>query len=98
MLAKVTKADGDQIDSATDKFGLTNLPIASMFQDASLICGDRQIEGGQTCYPYLRYFSIVMQLTQAAQERHLTAQGWCKDEASKFEDANNSGLRNGVNL
>ena len=92
ILAKVTKADGSKIDSATDKVGLNNLPIAALFQDVSLTLGESQIEGGQMCYPYLGYFNTVMQFTPSAQRSHMRAMGWFKDEAGKFEDDSNTGF------
>ncbi len=98
VLAKVTKADGKPIVTATDKVGLNNLPISTLFQDVSLTIEDKQIEGGQMCYPYLGYFSTVMQFTPAAQESHMLAQGWYKDEAGKFEDATNSGFASRAEL
>lgn len=92
ILAKVLKADGTAIDTATDKVGLCNLPISTLFQDVSLTIEDKQIEGGQMCYPYLGYFSTIMQYTPAAQESHMQCQGWYKDVAGKFDDAANSGF------
>ena len=92
ILAKVTKADGTNIDSAADKVALNNLPISTLFQDVSLTLGETQIEGGQMCYPYLGYFNTVMQFTPAAQKSHMLSQGWCKDEAGKFNDASNKGF------
>ena len=92
ILAKVTKADGTNIDSAADKVALNNLPISTLFQDVSLTLGETQIEGGQMCYPYLGYFNTVMQFTPAAQRSHMLSQGWCKDEAGKFNDASNKGF------
>lgn len=92
ILAKVTKADGTNIDTATDKVGLNNLPIATFFQDVSLTLGETQIEGGQMCYPYLGYFNTVMQFTPEAQRSHMQSMGWFKDEAGKFDDIANKGF------
>ena len=92
ILAKITKADGSNIDSAADKVGLNNLPIATLFQDVSLTLGENQIEGGQMCYPYLAYLSTVMQFTPDAQRSHMQSMGWFKDEAGKFDDATNKGF------
>lgn len=97
ILAKVTKADGSTI-AATDKVGLNNLPIATLFQDVSLTLGETQIEGGQMCYPYLGYFNTVMQFTPAAQQSHMKSQGWFKDEAGKFNDDTNKGFIHRSNL
>ena len=45
LKCKITKADGKPIVVA-DKCGLTNLNLASIFQDVSLTLNDKQIEGG----------------------------------------------------
>ena len=92
ILAKVLKADGSKIDTATDKVGLNNLPISTLFQDVSLVIEDKQIEGGQMCYPYLGYFNSVMQYTPAAQISHMRSQGWYKDDAGAFDDVTNTGF------
>lgn len=90
---KVLKADGTRI-ADTDKVGLTNLPIASLFQDVSLTLGETQIEGGQMCYPYRGYFNTVMQFQPHAQFSHMQAYGWFKDDAGKFNDETNAGFKN----
>ena len=92
IVAKITKADGTDIDSAADKVGLNNLPISTLFQDVSLTLSETQIEGGQMCYPYLGYFNTVMQFTPTAQQSHMRAQGWKKDDAGKFNDETNAGF------
>ena len=88
---KITKGDGTAIE-ATDKVGLNNLPIATLFQDVSLPIGETQIEGGQMCYPYLGYFNTVLQFHPAAQNSHMIAQGWYKDEAAKMDSDANAGF------
>ena len=88
---KITKGDGTDIDGA-DKVGLNNLPIATLFQDVSLTIGETQIEGGQMCYPYLGYFNTMLQFHPAAQKSHMTAQGWYKDQAGKFDNEANTGF------
>lgn len=92
ILAKILHADGTDIDTGADKVGLNNLPISTLFQDVSLMIEDKQIEGGQMCYPYLGYFSTVMQFTPDAQRSHMQALGWYKDEAGKFESDTNKGF------
>ena len=89
---KVTKADGKAI-VATDKVGLVNNGIATLFQDVSLTVGETQIEGGQNCYPYLGYFNSVMQYSPEAQTSHMRAMGWYRDEAGKFDAEANSGFK-----
>ena len=93
ILAKVLKADGSNIDTATDKVALNNLPISTLFQDVSLNIEDKQIEGGQMSYPYLGYFNTVMQYTPAAQKSHMKSQGWYKDEAGHFDKETNKGFQ-----
>lgn len=88
----VTKADGTKIDQSADVVGLNNLSIATLFQDASLMIGETQVEGGHMNYPYFGYFNTVMQFTPAAQKAQLLSYGWYKDEAGKFDDASNSGF------
>ena len=88
---KVLKADGSDIE-ATDKVGLINLPIASLFQDVSLTLGETQIEGGQMCYPYRAYFDAVMQFQPSAQFSHMRTFGWYKDEKGLFESEKNTGF------
>lgn len=90
--AKITHADGTDIDSKDEQVGLNNLPISTLFQDVSLTISDTQIEGGQMCYPYLGYFNTVMQFTPAAQKSHMIAQGWFADEAGQFNAAANKGF------
>lgn len=88
---KVLKADGTAIVAA-DKVGLNNLPIASLFQDVSLMIGETQIEGGQMCYPYRAYFDTIMQFQPHAQFTQMQAYGWYKDESGKFNDEANTGF------
>ena len=89
--AKIVKADGSALASG-DKIAVTNLPIATLFRDVTLHLGTKQIEGGQMCYPYLGYFSTVMQFSPAAQKSHMLTQGWFKDTAGKMDtDSGNDG-------
>ena len=88
---KVLKADGKPI-TAADKVGLNNLGVATLFQDATLIVGETQIEGGQMCYPYRAYFQTISQYQPHAQFSHMQAFGWIKDDAGKFNDETNSGF------
>ena len=89
---KITKKDGKDIDTATDKVGFTNLVIASLFSDVSLTISDTQVEGGQCMYSYASYMSTLMQFTPQAQKSHMLALGWKKDEGGKMEDAANKGF------
>ena len=87
---KITKSDGTDIVKGTDKVGVTNLPLASLFRDVSLVVGAEQIEGGQQCYPYLAYFPTILQMHPAAQKSHMRAFGWYRDQVAKFDDKANA--------
>ena len=89
---KIVKKDGTKIDTAVNKVGFINLPIASLFSDVLLTISDTQIEGGQCMYPYTAYLQTLMQFTPQAQDTHMIVQGWYKDEANKMEDATNKGF------
>ena len=89
---KVTKADGSAINQTDDVVGLTNLPICSLFQDVMLMIGDNQIEGGDMSYPLRSYLRTLFQFDPDAQNTHMQAFGWYKDEAGKFDDKTNSGF------
>ena len=88
---KVTKGAGADIE-ATDKVGLNNLAISTLFQDVTLTIGETQVEGGQQCYPYKAYFPTVMEFQPQAQKSHMITSGWHKDEGGKFNDDGNSGF------
>lgn len=88
---KIVKSDGKDI-ADTDKVGLNNLPISTIFQDVALSIGETQIEGGQQNYPYLGYFLTVLQFHPAAQNSHMQCLGWHKDESAKFDSVDNSGF------
>ena len=88
---QILKAAGGSLVAATDKVAVTNLPLASLFRDVSLVVGAEQIEGGQQCYPYLAYFPTLLQMHPMAQKSHMRAFGWYRDQAGKFDDKANSG-------
>ena len=89
---KITKSDGTNIDSTKDTVGLTNLAIASLFQDVTLTLNDKQIEGGDHTYPYGAYLSTLTQFQSQAKKTHLKPAGWCADEYGKFDHDSNKGF------
>ena len=91
LKCKITKADGKPIVAA-DKLGLTNLSVASLFQDVMLTLNDKQIEGGDHSYPYAAYFSTVSQFQGQAKGTHLRTWGWQSDQPEKFDNETNTGL------
>lgn len=88
---KILQADGKDIEDA-HKVGLNNLPICTLFRDVSLYLNDTLVEGGQMNYAYKAYFNVMSQFHPAAQKSHMAIQGWCKDEAGKFDDPTNKGF------
>lgn len=95
---KILHEDGTDVDQSTDVVGLNNLPISTLFSDAFLKIGETQVEGGASDYPYRGYFRTVMQFHPAAQTSQMSAMGWHKDEANKFDDATNIGFVKRKNL
>lgn len=93
LKVQIKKSDGSNINSASDKVGLTNLAIASLFQDVSLTLNDKQIEGGDHTYPFSSYISTLTQFQQQAKQTHLQAGGWYADQSGKFDDVTNTGLK-----
>lgn len=87
--AQVKQSDGSALDGAC-KAALANLPIATLFRDVSLHIGATQVEGGQMMYPYLGYFSNVLEFASGAQKTHMQSLGWYKDTAGKFEAGDNT--------
>lgn len=90
--ATATLADGNKIEDK-HKAALVNLPISTLFRDASLHIGATQVEGGQMNYPYLGYMSTVLEYASGAQNTHMQSMGWYKDAAGKLDsDADNPGF------
>ena len=87
---KITKPDGTALVAADD-VAFVNQPISSLFQDVFLMIGDKQVEGGQHCYPYNGYISSLLQFHPSAKKTHMQCWGWNEDEPGKFDDAANEG-------
>ena len=95
---KVVQEDGTNLDQTKDFVAPNNLPIATLFSDASLKIGETQVQGGSSDYPYRGYFRTVMQFSPLAQQSHMRTMGWYKDEAGKFDDKANTGFVKRQNL
>ena len=88
---KIVKKGGKAIAPA-DKVALVNLPLSSIFSDVLLTVGTQQIEGGDGCYPYKSYMSVLMNSHPAAQTTHMIPMGWIRDQAGRMDDEANTGL------
>ena len=80
LRVKIIKSDGKNLDATDDKVTFINQPLSSIFQDVFLTIGDKQVEGGQHCYPYNAYISSLLQFHPSAKKTHMQAWGWNEDE------------------
>ena len=92
LKVKVTKSDGSAIDSTADKVGLSNLAIASLFQDVTLTMNDKQIEGKDHTYAYGAYISTLTQFQSQAKRAHLIRSSWLTNGKGEFDNDANNGL------
>ena len=86
----ITKSDGQPL-AKEDKVCFVNQPISSLFKDVFVAIGDKQIEGGQHCYPYNGYLSSLLQFHPSAKNCHMQAWGWHEDDPGKFDVSTNEG-------
>lgn len=91
LRVKITKKDGSAL-AKTDKVCFVNQPISSLFQDVFVSIGDKQIEGGQHCYPYNGYLSSLLQFHPSAKKCQMQAWGWHEDEPGEFDADTNEGI------
>ena len=89
---KILQEDGTPVDQTNDIVAINNLGISTLFSDASLKIAETQVQGGASDYPYRGYFRTVMQYMPDAQNSHMQAMGWYKDQAEHFDDATNKGF------
>ena len=89
---KITKKDGSSL-AATDEVCFVNQPISSLFQDVFVSIGDKQIEGGQHCYPYNGYLSSLLQFHPSAKKCQMQAWGWHEDDPGEFDKPDNEGIK-----
>ena len=89
LQVKIEKAGGKAL-VATEDVTFANFPIGTLFQDASLTLGETHIEGGHQCYPYIAYLNTFLNYKPEAQDTHLKASGWSRDEAGKMDAAANT--------
>lgn len=88
---KVTKGAGSVIE-ATDKVGLNNLAIATLFRDVSFEISNKLVEGGDQLYPYKAYFRSITENNKDVQNSTMQCYGWYPDQPGKFEDDANTGF------
>ena len=92
LRVKITESDG-QPAVADDKVFPVNNFMHSIFSNASLIIGDKQIEGGIHMYPYRAYLSNLLLFNSSIKDDGaLRASGFLKDEPGKLDDEENDAL------
>ena len=89
---KVKKEDKTDLPD-TALIALSNIPLASLFADVSVVINDRQVEGGNHLYPYKTYMSYLLRFNKEAVETHVRGTGFYKDEYGKMEDTEQRGFK-----
>ena len=65
--------------------------LSSLFEDVQLIINDKVVEGGNYLYPYTAYMSSMLNYSDNANNSWMSAMGYQKDEAEKYDSKENSG-------
>ena len=91
--ARILQSTGKAL-TAKDDVTFINQPISSLFQDVYFMIHDKQVEGGQHCYPYNGYISSLLQFHPSAKKTHMACWGWEEDKPGTFDDpVNNTGYK-----
>jgi hypothetical protein len=77
---------------ANSRIALTNLPLASLFSDVSLVWNEKQTEGGSHLYAYKSFFQFMMNTSEPTALKQGRCVGFYKDEGGKMEDAGQKGF------
>ena len=94
VLAKITKADGTNIDANTA--GLINLTLHTMFRKIGLELAGRNVGDTSQLYPYRAHLKTLFNLCKKTQETRLLCEGWTKNTSGHIGvtavGGNNAGL------
>ena len=94
VLAKITKADGTNIDANTA--GLINMTLHSMFRDIGLELKGRNVGDTSQLYPYRSHLETLLNFYKKTQETCLLCESWTKDTTEHMGvttvGRNNTGL------
>ena len=94
VLAKITKADGTNIDPNTA--ALINLTLNSMFREIGLELNGQNVGATSQLYPYRSVLESLLKFCKEVQETHLLSEGWTKDTSGQINvtavGGNNAGL------
>jgi len=99
MRAKITKADGTNIDSATDKVGPANLFLQSLLSQIDVSLNEKVISDSTNTNPYRAMISTLLTYGSDAKTSQLTSELFYKDTAGKMDvvDPVATGFNTGLN-
>ena len=95
VLAKITKADGTNIDSNTA--GPINLTLHSMFREIGLELNSRNVGHTSELYPYRSHLETLLNICKENQKTCLLFEGWTKDTTGHMNVTEVSGNNAGLN-
>ena len=94
--AKVTKANGDDLD-ADDHVGIINNFLHSLFKQVDVFLKEKQVTQATGTYAYRAYLETLLNYGPAAKESQLTAAMFYKDTAGKMDAADPTLAANNAN-
>ena len=94
VLAKITKADGTNIDANTA--APINLTLHSMFREIGLELNGPYVGDTSKLYPYRSHVETLLNICKETQETRFLCEGWTKDTIGHMivtaVSGNNAGL------
>ena len=94
--AKVTKADGANLDS-DEKVGVVNNFLHSLFKQVDVFLKEKQVTQATGTYSYRAYLETLLNYGPAAKKSQLTAALFYKDTAGKMDTADPTLAANNAN-
>ena len=82
--AKVTKADGSDLDT-DNPVGPVNNWLHSLFSQVNMYLNDTLVTPSTNTYPYRAYIETALSYGSDAKETQLTSQLWYKDTAGRMD-------------
>ena len=95
--AKVTKADGTNID-ADEKVGVVNNFLHSLFKQVDVFLKEKQVTQATGTYAYRAYLETLLNYGPSAKQSQLTASLFYKDTAGKMDAADPTLAAGNANL
>ena len=92
---KITKSEGGDLDVGAKSTTINNL-LHSLFTQVDLYLNDRLVDPSIPTYPWKAYLENLLNFDDPAQKSQLTASGWYRDTAGKFDSADPAGENNGA--